>query len=143
MSGNGFNVRKRSNTQDQYCIRLYRTGTNDNDSGKRLILFFGTDDSTYRGSISTTKVRVVFSVTARLLTTESKKTLLTCHQLRVDAAIKALRPVNYNYTYAPGTKTAGFLAHELQEVVPTAVEGEKDGTVEIGTLYDWDRSSQS
>tara|TARA_Y100001970_G_C13857066_1_gene662213 strand:- start:343 stop:756 length:414 start_codon:yes stop_codon:yes gene_type:complete len=37
-----------------------------------------------------------------------------------------------------GEDKIGFLAHELQEVVPNAVTGVKDEEYEIGTLYDHD-----
>ena len=53
-------------------------------------------------------------------------------------AIKSLRPVNYNYTWAPGRTRPGFVAHELQETLPVAVTGEKDATEAIGTLADYD-----
>ena len=45
--------------------------------------------------------------------------------------IKGLRPVTYNYKTS--TKTAvGFVAHEVDELVPTAVGGEKDAVDEAG-----------
>ena len=53
-------------------------------------------------------------------------------------AIKALRPVNYNYTWAPGRTRPGFVAHEIQETLPVAVTGTKDATEAIGTLSDYD-----
>ena len=53
-------------------------------------------------------------------------------------AIKALRPVNYNYTWAPGRTRPGFVAHEIQETLPVAVTGTKDATEAIGTLADYD-----
>ena len=53
-------------------------------------------------------------------------------------AIKALRPINYNYTWAPGSTRPGFIAHELQETLPAAVIGTKDAEQAIGTLYDFD-----
>ena len=39
--------------------------------------------------------------------------------------VKALRPVNFEWI-VDGTRVDGFLAHEAQEVVPEAVDGEKD-----------------
>ena len=54
--------------------------------------------------------------------------------------IKSLRPVNYNYTWAPGTSRIGFIAHELQEHIPTAVTGMKDAVKSVGTIYNWDGS---
>ena len=50
--------------------------------------------------------------------------------------IKALKPREYSFRDTPGC--VGFVAHELQEVLPKAVSGEKDGTTAIGTLFDWD-----
>ena len=51
--------------------------------------------------------------------------------------IKALRPVNYNYNWAPGKTRPGFIAHEIQEVLPIAVVGEKDATEPVGTVTDY------
>ena len=46
--------------------------------------------------------------------------------------IKQLRPVNYKYKdysvfKADGVDREGFIAHEVQEVIPSGVEGSKDG----------------
>ena len=41
--------------------------------------------------------------------------------------IQALRPVNYTLNVDPSNIESGFIAHELQEVLPGAVKGEKDG----------------
>jgi hypothetical protein len=51
--------------------------------------------------------------------------------------IKALRPVNFNFNWAPGKVRPGFIAHELAETLPVAVTGEKDETEAIGTLADY------
>ena len=52
--------------------------------------------------------------------------------------IKALRPVNFNYIWAPGRTRPGFIAHELSDVLPVAATGTKDATEAIGTLADYD-----
>ena len=44
-----------------------------------------------------------------------------------------LQPKTFNYKNAPEIPNEGFIAHELQEVVPQAVSGEKDGMNEDGT----------
>jgi len=41
--------------------------------------------------------------------------------------IQALRPVNYTLNVDPSNIESGFIAHELQEVLPGAVKGVKDG----------------
>ena len=44
--------------------------------------------------------------------------------------IKALKPVNFTWKKAPNEPAInGFIAHELQEICPEAVTGEKDGMV--------------
>ena len=53
-------------------------------------------------------------------------------------AIKALRPVNFNFKTHPGKTRPGFIAHEVSETLPVAVTGEKDATEAIGTLADYD-----
>jgi hypothetical protein len=47
--------------------------------------------------------------------------------------VNNLQPKTFNYINAPETTNEGFIAHELQEVVPQAVSGERDGTNEDGT----------
>jgi hypothetical protein len=54
--------------------------------------------------------------------------------------IMSLRPVTYQHTdfgtlfKADGITREGFIAHELQEVIPSAVEGEKDAENQIQSL---------
>jgi len=43
------------------------------------------------------------------------------------AKITQLKPSSYNYKADPTTSIQGFIAHELQSVMPHAVTGEKDG----------------
>ena len=38
-----------------------------------------------------------------------------------------LKPYTFNFKSDPTTKVTGFFAHEAQEVLPEAVDGEKDG----------------
>jgi hypothetical protein len=48
--------------------------------------------------------------------------------------IEALRPKSYNFITTPEITQQGFLAHELAEVVPYAVTGEKDAVDEHGNM---------
>ena len=52
--------------------------------------------------------------------------------------IKALKPVTFNFIDRPETIVDGFLAHEVQEVAPYAVTGEKDGYDISGDVLDSD-----
>ena len=48
--------------------------------------------------------------------------------------VKRLNPVNYNWIEFPAMPQVGFLAHELDEVCPYAVDGEKDAVNEDGSI---------
>ncbi len=47
--------------------------------------------------------------------------------------VSQLKPKIFNYISTPEITNEGFLAHELQEIVPQAVSGEKDDVDEKGT----------
>jgi hypothetical protein len=49
------------------------------------------------------------------------------------ARVAALKPVTYSWK-ADGSAGEGFIAHELAEVVPDAVVGEKDAVNEDGSI---------
>ena len=46
--------------------------------------------------------------------------------------VKSLRPVTFEYTRHAGYTHEGFIAHEVQEVLPQAVQGDKDAVNEEG-----------
>jgi hypothetical protein len=74
-------------------------------------------------------------VVGKINTLNSSTTYLTSsdYRLKTDVQemtgsidrVKALRPVNFEWV-VDGTRVDGFLAHEAQEIVPEAVDGEKD-----------------
>ena len=53
--------------------------------------------------------------------------------------VKQLKPIRFNFIKDPDTTVDGFLAHEVAEVVPEAVAGEKDATAEVN-IYDEDNN---
>ena len=48
--------------------------------------------------------------------------------------VSKIKPVKFDWI-SDGTSTEGFIAHELQEVFPDAVDGEKDGKNMQGVDY--------
>jgi len=51
------------------------------------------------------------------------------------ARVKQLNPVRFSWTSLPNSNLEdGFLAHEVQEVIPAAVSGEKDAVREDGSI---------
>ena len=52
--------------------------------------------------------------------------------------LKKLDPKRFNFIVEPDTICDGFIAHEVAEVVPEAIAGEKDATEPIGDVKDAD-----
>ena len=52
--------------------------------------------------------------------------------------LKQLKPAKFNFTRAPGKTIQGMLAHEVMDIVPSSVRGEKDHMMDIGTIKDSD-----
>jgi len=52
----------------------------------------------------------------------------------VDAVgrLKSLKPVRFNFIHYPNRTIDGFIAHEVQNVVPESINGEKDGVGDDG-----------
>jgi len=48
--------------------------------------------------------------------------------------LKALKPCTFNFITEPTKNEEGFIAHEIQEVVPQAVSGDKDAVDENGDI---------
>ena len=59
-------------------------------------------------------------------------------QAKAIEKVKALKPVTFNFIDRPETIVDGFLAHEVQEIAPYAVTGEKDGYDISGDVLDSD-----
>jgi len=51
--------------------------------------------------------------------------------------VKNLKPSTYKFTHDSSTTHHGFIAHELQEVLPNCVDGDKDAVKEDGTTPDY------
>ena len=50
------------------------------------------------------------------------------------ARLQALKPCEFNFKSEPAQRITGFLAHEVQEVLPNAVDGEKDAVDPNGSI---------
>ena len=48
--------------------------------------------------------------------------------------VKQLNPSRFNFIADPNTTVDGFLAHEVQDIVPEAISGEKDAVNEDGSI---------
>ena len=50
--------------------------------------------------------------------------------------LKQLRPAKFNFISNPAKTVQGMLAHEVMDIVPSSVRGERDHMMEIGTVAD-------
>ena len=97
-------------------------------SGSRNMIVFGLNNTGY-ATIATNGTTISYNTTSdyRLKTNVTPLTNST-------AKVKALKPCSYNWVKAPEIHSQGFLAHELAEVVPQAVTGEKDAVNGDGSI---------
>jgi hypothetical protein len=49
-----------------------------------------------------------------------------------------LKPAKFNFISNSAQTVQGFLAHEVSDIVPSSVRGDKDHMMEIGTITDSD-----
>jgi hypothetical protein len=116
INANGFiaqsdGVAKVTSTSDPLIVnRRSSTGT--------LVLFY--NDSVLKGSISTNGSTVSYNTSSDYRLKENIAPMTGAL-----ATVSALKPVTYNWK-EDGSSGQGFIAHELQEVVPECVTGEKD-----------------
>ena len=54
--------------------------------------------------------------------------------------LKQLKPAKFNFKRAPGRTVQGMLAHEVMDIVPHSVTGDKDHMMEVGTIKDSDNN---
>jgi hypothetical protein len=111
---------------------------NNTNSGSRFFGFgtgtetqieFGNTNGT-RGSIQTTSGGTSYNTTSDYRLKENVASMTGAL-----AKVQQLKPCTYKWKL-DGSDGQGFIAHELQEVIPDCVTGEKDGTEDIGTITD-------
>ena len=76
----------------------------------------------FQGNIATTNTRVYYNTTSDYRLKENVVPLINGLN-----RLNELQPKQFNFIRAPGHTVDGFIAHEVAEVVPDAVNGEKDG----------------
>lgn len=100
-------------------------------NGTIAALFANAADSTV-GDITINSGGTVYNTTSDYRLKENVKPMTKAIE-----KIARLKPVTYRWK-ATGEDGQGFIAHELQEVFPDAVTGEKDGMMEVDVLGEED-----
>jgi len=85
---------------------------------------------TQKGSISVSNTGVTYGTTSDY---RGKFNVQDLSEEEAIAAVMARRPRTYEIYDMPGVVLRGYIAHELQQVKPQAVNGQKDAVEEIGT----------
>jgi hypothetical protein len=93
----------------------------NNTAPSTIIRFQSVSSGTPYGSISTSGGNTAYNTASDYRLKENIVTL-TNNLSRIDQ----LKPCKYNMIGCPGIEYEGFLAHEVQEILPFAVSGEKD-----------------
>jgi hypothetical protein len=97
---------------------VMRIGTT---GGAVIYALFNYNGSVDTGSITTDTVNTSYNITSDYRLKENVRP--------IDGALdrlQQLNPVRFSWKQAPSIESEGFIAHELQEVVPAAVTGQKD-----------------
>jgi len=102
-------------------------GRNGNNGGVCSFLY---NDTTQVGSISITNTTTTYSTSSDYRLKENVEPMTGALE-----KVAALKPVTYTWK-ADGSAGQGFIAHELQAVVPDCVSGEKDDVQIIDDLDD-------
>ena len=118
-------VGDRLNYTDSSCLLCNDTTSG---SGTRTLIAFALNNTAY-ATIATNGTTITYGTGSdyRLKTNVTPLTNST-------TKVKALKPCSYNWVNAPEIHSQGFLAHELAEVVPQAVTGEKDAVNGDGSI---------
>ena len=90
------------------------------DSASSHLIFFYKNSSNI-GNIQESGGNVVYGGTSDYRLKENIK-----YDFNATTELKKLKPCEFNFTAFENSTQNGFIAHELQEVVPKAVVGEKD-----------------
>mgnify|MGYP000244438395 CR=1 FL=1 len=106
----------------QITVPSYTYGCQmDGPSGSSFGYMYFTSAGSYRGAISPTSTGVNYASASDYRLKENVIKLQNSTE-----RLKKLKPSNFNFLEDPSETVDGFIAHELQEVVPGAVTGKKD-----------------
>jgi len=98
-------------------------------TGTETQIAFGNTNG-IRGTIQTTSGGTSYNTTSDYRLKENVASMTGAL-----AKVSQLKPSTYTWK-VDGSNGQGFIAHELQEVIPDCVTGEKDGFEDVGTITD-------
>jgi hypothetical protein len=126
------------NSEEQGLV-LNRSGymylSRDGSSSATVLAFARKTDTTAVnvGSISTSGTATFYNTSSDYRLKENVVT-----DWDATTRLKQLKPSRFNFIDDADTTVDGFLAHEVSDIVPEAITGEKDATEAIGNILDAD-----
>jgi len=112
-----------------------RAGAVSNQNSTAALTAIGfTNPNGFCGSIFTVGTSTTYTTSSDYRLKENNTPITNATE-----RVKQLNPIRFNFIKDPDTTVDGFLAHEVAEVVPEAVSGEKDATAEVN-IYDEDNN---
>ena len=127
-------------TQTDWAVEAYQSNSGSvsvgaiaarvDDTANPLIQFYYNTSSTVVGNITTSGSATAYNTSSDY---RLKENVVAVN----DAVfkVKSLRPVNFTWKAMPSAPAvSGFLAHEVQAIIPQAVTGEKDAVNADGTI---------
>jgi hypothetical protein len=122
-TGSGKTEINATSTNPALCLRTPQS------SGTIAVQIFFDGDNTDCGSID---VNTTANTTAYTTSSDYRLKENVVTMTGALATVGQLNPVTWNWKHAPEISGQGFIAHELQAVVPDAVTGEKDAVDKDG-----------
>jgi hypothetical protein len=107
------------------CIAL---NLGPSTSGTRFFMYFtynGTNVGSIQGTSSSTQFATSSDYRLKQNITDITDGI---------ARVKQLNPLRFNFIVDPENTVDGFIAHEVQDIVPEAISGEKDAVNEDGSI---------
>ena len=118
--GSASNSRININNNTDYGIEMYGS------TSSRVSFYSSNGSSTRVGAITVNTTNTTYGTSSDYRLKENIAPMTGAL-----AKVQALKPVTYTWK-ADGSEGQGFIAHELQEVIPDAVVGEKDAVDKDG-----------
>jgi hypothetical protein len=144
LGGNGAEavtgIMHHSTLQNSYTV-IQANGSNNplyvangpNKTGSGLI-HFGVNGSNV-GSISSNGSITTYGTSSDYRLKENVE-----YDFDASTRLKQLKPARFNFIADADTTVDGFLAHEVQDIIPEAITGTKDAVENIGTITDQDNN---
>jgi hypothetical protein len=129
-SAGGVRINNTANATYSAQLNIYSPSTlncgihlRTNTGGSQSQILFGNSNNDSVGSIGTSGTSTSFNTSSDYRIKENVN-----YNFDATTRLKQLKPARFNFIADANTTVDGFLAHEVQDIVPEAITGTKDAT---------------